>query len=233
MKPFQFKQFSVYQDKTAMKISTDAVLLGSWAEVSSSISILDIGTGTGIISLMLAQRTDKALITAIEIEENAFQQAKSNFKNSKWASRIHINHISLQNFNTSKKFDTIISNPPFFDNNHFSTDHKRTIARHTSSLSYLDLIKKTIKLLTITGYFHIIIPYNVEQEFKLIALNHNLYPTSILRIRGNKISPIKRSLITFSFLQNKCSVKELIIEKERHNYTEEYINLTKDFYLKM
>ncbi len=233
MKPFIFKQFTIHQDQTAMKIGTDAILLGSWADVTFSTSILDIGTGTGIISLMLAQRNKKAEITAIEIEKKACKQALFNFQNSKWNSRITLQHIALQNFNPQKKFDTIISNPPFYDNHHFTKDKNRTLARHTSALSYKKLIEKSASLLTNKGFFHVIIPHQFETKFLTIANQFNLHPMRILNVSGNKNTPVKRSLITFSFHIKPIQKATLIIKNLKNRYTEDYINLTKDFYLKM
>lgn len=232
LRPFIFKQFSVYQDQAAMKVGTDAVLLGAWAIIENATTILDIGTGTGIISLMLAQRNENAKITAIEIEEKAFKQAQFNFQNSKWASRLQVEHIALQNFSPAYQFDCIVSNPPFFNNQHFSNQHARTIARHTSSLSYENLLKKTTDLLTNSGLFHVIIPYESEQHFIQLAQKEKLFPNKILRVRGNKDTPLKRSLITFSFNPKFIQTNELVIEKARHHYTSDYISLTKYFYLK-
>ncbi len=233
LRPFVFKQFSVHQDQATMKVGTDAVLLGAWASIKNATTILDIGTGTGVISLMLAQRNEKATITAIEIEEKAYQQALFNFQNSKWASRFTMEHISFEDFQPTHSFDCIISNPPFFDNHHFSTNHKRTLARHTSSLSYECLIKKSARLLTKSGLFHVIIPFQSEEHFIQLAQKENLFPTTILRVRGRHHTPLKRSLLTFSFTTTSTQTNELVIEKSRHDYTVDYIDLTKDFYLKM
>lgn len=233
MKPFTFKQFDVYQDQTAMKVGTDAVLLGAWADIEKASTVLDIGTGTGIISLMVAQRNPNTSITAIEIEENAFKQASYNFQISKWNSRLKIYHTSLQSFQSSELFDAIISNPPFFNDYYFSIDNKRTLARHTTHLSYKTLIQKTASLLKKSGQFHVVIPFQSESNFIEQAQKFMLFPTKILRVRGNKQTPLKRSLITFCFFSKAIQEKELTIEISRHHYTEEYINLTREFYLKM
>ncbi len=233
MKPFIFKQFTVHQDQTAMKVGTDAVLLGAWAEVKKASTILDVGTGTGILSLMAAQRNPNASITAIEIEKNAFKQASYNFQNATWASRLNLHHISFQNFTSHELFDCIISNPPFFDNQHFSIDETRTLARHTTHLSYETLIQKTASLLKPSGQFHVILPFQSENHLIDLAQKVNLFPTQILRVRGNVKSPLKRSLLTFCFSKKTIQEDELTIELSRHHYTEEYIRLTKDFYLKM
>ncbi len=233
MKPFKFKKFEVHQDKAAMKIGTDSVLLGSWIDLVKSNHVLDIGTGTGILSLMIAQRNNNAIIKAIEIEKESYEQALFNFKNSSWSERLQIENCSLQNYNSIMKFDCIISNPPFYDNNHFSPDTKRTTARHTSSLTYSTLIQKTSSLLTDNGNFHTIIPYENGTKFIKIAQDFNLYPFKILNVRGNKTTPLKRSLLSFSHSKKEVKIEELIIEISRHNYTQDYINLTKEFYLKM
>ncbi len=216
-----------------MKTGTDAMLLGSWADVTLATSILDIGTGTGIISLMLAQRNKKAQITALEIEEKACEQALFNFQNSKWNSRITLQHIALQNYNPQKKFDAIISNPPFYDNHHFTKDKSRTLARHTFALSYKKLIEKSTSLLTNNGFFHVIIPHQFETKFLTIANQFSLHPMRILNVRGNKNASVKRSLITFGFQVKPIQRTALIIRDSKNCYTKHYINLTKDFYLKM
>ena len=136
---FQFKQFAIQQDKTSMKVGTDGVLLGAWTNIENAKTILDIGAGTGLISLMIAQRSEK-LVYALEIEENAYNQALENFKNSKWHNSLFLTHSSLQNYKTSLKFDIIVSNPPFFNNSYKIQDSNRNLARHTDSLSFKELL---------------------------------------------------------------------------------------------
>jgi len=214
-----------------MKVGTDGVLLGAWSYVVGN-SVLDIGTGTGVIALMLAQRSNSR-ITAIEIEENAFQQATENVDSSKWRSRVEVINSSLQNFVSSSKFDTIVSNPPFFNNSQKTLDSKRNFARHTDSLSFEELLKFTSENLSTFGKASFIIPFEYESDFLEISKRYNLFASKLCRVKGTKISPVKRSLIELSFDKVTCGESELVIEISRHIYTEDYINLTKDFYLKM
>lgn len=214
-----------------MKVGTDGVLLGAWSKVVGD-SVLDIGTGTGVIALMLAQRS-KAKITAIEIEENAFEQAKDNFTISKWNNRIDAINSSLQDFKSQDKLDTIVSNPPFFINSQKTPNDKRNFARHTDSLSFEELLKFTSTNLSKEGRASFIIPFDSENDFLKIAEDNKLFASRICRVKGTKTSPIKRSLIELYFNKTNCIESTLIIEISRHIYTEDYINLTKDFYLKM
>ena len=151
MKPFIFKQFKIQQDNTAMKVGTDGVLLGAWADSENATNILDIGTGTGLIALMLAQRNLKANITAIEIDEQASLQASENFNNSPWEIRLSIKNLKLQDFVVEEKFDLIVSNPPFFNNTFQANSSERNIARQTETLSFNELLKNTASLLSENG----------------------------------------------------------------------------------
>lgn len=239
MKPFKFKHFTVLQDKCAMKIGTDGVLLGAWANPKKSFSILDIGSGTGIISLQMAQRSFAEVIDAVELDDGAFEQTVENFEQSDWGDRLFCYHASLQEFvdeMEGEEYDFIISNPPFYSSTYKdgSVSKERARARHTESLSYESLIVSTAQLLTKeVGECAFIIPFENEEEFIALAANSNLYPNRITRVKGSENTAIKRSLMQFSFHQIQPKKSELIIEKDRHVYTSEYINLVKDFYLKM
>lgn len=233
MSDFKFKQFEVAQDKSAMKIGTDGVLLGSWSDLENSRNILDIGCGTGLICLMAAQRNPLSFIKGIELEVNAFKQATENCKKSKWSNRISIIHSSLQSFNSSLKFDLIISNPPFFSGSTESEDSERNLARNTHKLPFKYLIEKSKALLDKNGKFIVIIPFASKTKFCDLADNNNLFLNKICFIKGNISSPIKRIMMEFSFANSKLIKEELTIEVERHQYTKEYISLCKDFYLKM
>jgi len=228
---FNFKQFTINQDKTAMKVGTDGVLLGAWAKIVGK-RVLDIGTGTGLIALMIAQRS-LGFIDSIEIDNNAYNQAKENFFNSKWKDRLGVTNLSLQNLEPQYKFDTIVSNPPFFNNSHKTPDGSRNLARHTDSLSFDDLLKFTSNNLTDIGIASFIIPSNSEISFLQIAKQNKLYPSRICKVRGHESTPVKRSLIELRFIISDCIKTSLTIEISRHVYTQDYINLTKDFYLKM
>lgn len=240
MKPFKFKEFTVHQDKAAMKIGTDAVLLGAWSDINFyPDSILDVGSGTGVIALMLAQRTDAMTIDAIEIDEAAYEQSVENFERSDWGDRLFCYHASFQEFademqEDEETYDVIISNPPFYNAEFLSEDASRNKARFTNTtLSFEELIKGVSVLLSETGEFNVIIPFEEEKSFVDLAKEHKLLVNRICRVRGNVNSELKRSLLAFSFEDKELVEEELVIEKERHQYTDAYINLTKDFYLKM
>jgi tRNA1Val (adenine37-N6)-methyltransferase len=235
-KPFQFKQFSIYQDKTAMKVGTDGVLLGAWAEINNEVfSILDIGAGTGLIALMLAQKCNAEVIDAIELNDEAYEQTVENFEQSDWGDRLFCYHASLQEFadEIEDKYDLIISNPPFYTSTYKELSEERAMARHTESLSYTELLEGTSKLLSEQGSCAFIIPFQEEENFISIAKENMLFPTRITRVKGTETAPLKRSLLQFSFSKTEIEINELIIEIERHQYTKEYINLVQDFYLKL
>lgn len=229
-----------------MKVGTDGVLLGAWAPVSeNTYSILDIGSGTGIIALMLAQRSSAALIDALEIDEEAYEEAVENFENSPWSDRLFCYHAGLDEFieepeddpsesELVQQYDLIVSNPPFHTENYFSGDNKRDQARFTESLPFEDLAEAANLLLSENGIFAIIIPFAAEAKFIALAHDFELYPIKITRVKGTPNTEIKRSLLAFS--RNKPEyfpTDELVIEIGRHEYTPEYMALTQDFYLKM
>ena len=234
---FQFKQFSVEQDRTAMKIGTDGVLLGAWTPIENNpYSILDIGTGTGIIALMLAQRSSAEQIDALEIDEDAYEQATDNFENSPWNDRLFCFHAGLDEFveEPEDEYDLIVSNPPFYSEDYKSNNDQRDLARFQDAMPFEDLIEAAALLLSENGIFSVIIPFKEESPFLALANEYELFPLKITRVKGTPTSEIKRSLLAFS--RNSISnfpIDELIIETARHIYTPEYIDLTKDFYLKM
>jgi len=233
---FHFKQFTINQDQCAMKIGTDAVLLGAWANLEHHPnSVLDIGAGTGVISLMLSQRSNEETIDAIEIDENAYKQCVGNFENSPWSDRLFCYHASLEEFTDEidYKYDLIISNPPFYSDTFKSENKQRDLARFNDALPFHHLVESVSKLLSDEGKFSVIIPFKEEENFIELASNINLFPNRITRVKGSPTSEIKRSLMEFSFNKNGLRINELIIEVERHQYTQDYINLTEDFYLKM
>ncbi len=235
-KPFRFKQFTVEQDRCAMKIGTDGILLGAWIEAKDSYSILDIGAGTGIISLMLAQRTNAEVIDALEIDEDAYEQCVENFENSPWGDRLFCYHASLDEFAEEmkeEKYDLILSNPPFYKEDFKSDNLARNRARFEDSLPFEELIEYSSELLSDDGKLGVIIPVSEEENFLRIAKEYNLYPARITRVRGTRDSALKRSLLQLSFTEAVVKKDELILEISRHEYTKDYIELVKDFYLKM
>lgn len=221
-----------------MKVGTDGVLLGAWATVEHQpFSILDIGAGTGIIALMLAQRCDAEQIEALEIDGDAYEQCVGNFENSPWNDRLFCFHASLDDFMENledEEYDLIVSNPPYHTENYFSGDTKRDTARFTESLPFEDLCEAVSVLLSEDGIFCVIVPFSAEENFMKIAAENELYPMKITRVKGTPTTEIKRSLLAFGKHQiADILTEELVIETARHVYTPEYTNLTKDFYLKM
>lgn len=231
MSVFKFKKFSIIQEKSAMKVGTDGVLLGCWVSCEKANNILDIGCGTGLITLMLGQRILIGNVTGIEIDKIASQEAQLNISNSDWKERIEIKHTSLQEFTSQLKFDLIVSNPPFFPQN--KSQQSRDIARHTNRLSFEDLIDNAAKLLTKKGIFSVIIPKDSEEYFCKITATHKLYCNRVCYIKGNEVSEVKRVMMEFTFVISIILTEYLTIERSRHNYTDKYIQLCKDFYLKM
>jgi len=231
-KPFHFKEFTVHQDKCAMKIGTDGVLLGAWCDVNKANSILDIGTGSGLIALMMAQRSDAELIDAVEIEPEAYEQAVENFEESPWGDRLFCYHASVQELaeEIEEKYDLIISNPPYFQSDE-QVQGKRQLARQTVSLGYTELLLSTSKLLNSSGLANFIIPFAEEERFLKIALDLGLFPSRITRVKGASSAPIKRSLIALNLMAVQTKIDELILEKERHQYTDAYKEMVQDFYL--
>lgn len=229
---FSFKQFTIHHDKCAMKVGTDGVLLGAWVDVTSSKRILDIGAGTGLISLMLAQRSD-AHIVGVEINQAASEQAKENVLKSPWSHRIDIVLSDINQYKPLQKFDTIVSNPPYFIDSLKCPDIQRNTARHTDTLSAESLLVVANELLLPDGKFSMIIPYEQTSQIIQKADKIGMYLTRHLTIFTRVGVPPKRSLLEFSKIKEICKNEELTIELERHVYTKEYIALTKDFYLKM
>lgn len=235
-KPFVFKQFKILQDRCAMKIGTDGVLLGAWTSIDHGpYSILDIGSGTGIIALMLAQRSNADTIDAIEIDESAYEQCMDNFEASLWADRLFCYHAGLDEFvnEIEDKYDLIVSNPPFYSELVPSRDGSRDRARQNRSLPFGDLLNGASKLLSKTGSFSTIIPFKEETEFLKIAAEYHLFPARVTHVKGHPLAQIKRSLLELRPEETEVRKDILTIEIDRHQYTEAYIGLTKDFYLKM
>lgn len=233
---FRFKKFTVYHDKCAMKVGTDAVLLGAWADTSFCRNILDIGTGTGIIALMLAQRS-QATVEAIDIDKEACVQATKNAAASPYTERIKVVHASCADFaasNQQKRYDLIVSNPPYFINSLKCPDNKRTVARHTDTLLLSDLIREAQTLLSPSGRIALVLPYERLEEVKALASANHLYicrQTDVIPTPG---AAPKRLLVELSTTEENIKNRDtLTIEEARHQYTPEYIALTKEFYLKM
>ena len=240
--PFHFKQFTIHQDKCAMKVGTDGVLLGAWTFVENNpTSVLDIGTGSGLIALQLAQRCDAELIDAVEIDAPSYEQAVANFENSSWGNRLFCYHATLDAFTSEmdELYDLIVSNPPFYTESLSLSQQKDVVsearkkARFTSSLSFDELLFSVSKLLSEKGIFSVIVPFKEESSFVDLAKKHHLFLNRLCRVRGNPTVEVKRSLLEFSFCKSNPKVEHLTIEINRHQYTKAYIALVKDFYNKM
>ncbi len=221
-----------------MKVGTDGVLLGAWAPVDHDpFSILDIGAGTGLLALMLAQRCNAEQIEALEIDADAHEECVGNFENSPWNDRLFCFHASLDDFMDEiedEEYDLIVSNPPYHVEDYFSGDEKRDAARFTASLPFADLCEAASVLLSDEGIFCVIIPFSAEPHFISLARENELFPVKITRVKGTSTADIKRSLLAFSRMAvENFPVDELVIETARHQYTDDYVQLTRDFYLKM
>ncbi len=235
LKPFQFKKFAVAQDKTAMKIGTDGVLLGAWVTIPttpSQLHCLDIGTGTGLLALMLAQRSENTIIDALDIDTAAFCQAKANFKVSDWSNRLNAFNTDLNTFKTKKKYNLIVCNPPFFQSiKHISTAREQ--ARQAASLPFDVLIMHSKRLLAPLGELAVIIPLESQELFCEIAAKQGLFPYKITRVYGTSTSKAKRVLIQLAQSNQALITAKLVLEIARHQYTAAYKKLVKDFYLKL
>ena len=233
---FHFKRFSVKQEKSAMKIGTDGVLLGAWCPIENNPKrILDIGSGTGIIALMLAQRSSADQIDAIEIEENAFEECVENFERSPWSDRLFCFHAGLDELmdDPEDEYDIIVSNPPFYKDSNASDDIYRALARSENSLPFELLIEAADLLLSEDGILAVIIPRKEEDSFVNLCKKYELFPCEILRVKGNENSNEIRSLLSFKRKISRVNTDYLTLEISRNSYTEEYKKLVSDFYLKM
>jgi len=230
---FQFKQFTVYHDRCAMKVGTDGVLLGAWADVSGASSILDVGSGSGLIALMMAQRTESAKIFAVEIDRQASDQSKENYARSPWNDRLIPVNDSFQHFaqTTSQRFDLIISNPPFFSNSLKAAGQERTDARHDDSLPHPALLHHSSVLLNEHGKLAVIIPFDICSSFISAAAAENLFCIRKTLVSSKPGQAFIRALLEFSKKPHPVEKTNFVIYTGANDYSAEYKNLTKDFYL--
>lgn len=228
---FRFKQFAVRHDRCAMKVGTDGVLLGAWSDVSHASRILDVGTGTGLIALMLAQRS-QASIVALEIDADAISQAEENVKDSPWSDRIEVIGQDFRTYVSGEKFDLIVSNPPYFVDSLTCPGKQRTMARHNDTLGYDELLKGVVRLLADSGRFCVVIPTDASEGLKTQAAVLGLFPSKQLDVITAPGKAPKRTLIEFVLdSEMVCDRTELLLEIQRHQYSSEYMELTKDYYL--
>lgn len=235
-KPFYFKQFTIQQSRCAMKVGTDGVLLGAWADTGGVSNILDIGTGSGLIAIMLAQRTAHATIHAVEVDQASAQQAKENMEAAPWSSRMQAFHTAIQDYArlSPQQYQLIVSNPPFFSGGTFSHSQDRNSVRHTVKLPHGDLLSAVRSLLSPDGRFALILPYIEGLRFQELAIDYHLCCTKITEVRPKEDKPIERLLMQFERQAKPVEKNTLVIQKEkRDEWTEEYISLAGAFYLKM
>jgi tRNA1Val (adenine37-N6)-methyltransferase len=233
-KYFIFKQFTVKQDLSSFRVTTDSVLLGAWARIENAGTILDIGTGTGLLALMAAQRS-AARIVAIEPDRESYIQAVLNFAASPWKERITVLNTSVQDFEseTGNGFEAIITNPPYFVDSLLNSDTKKARARHTITLSQNDLLGAVTRLLNPGGSLHLVLPVAEAGRFQSLAAGNGLFCSRRMTLKPTPMLPPSRVLMTLGRENVPCLEEEIVIEKGgRHIYTDEYVSLTKDFYLK-
>jgi len=228
VKPFSFKQFNIQQTKDVFRVGTDGVLLGALASVETFSNVLEVGTGTGLISLMLAQRNSFAQFLGIDINEEAANLTKINFENSPFSSRLKNIHQDFKNFTIEERFDLIVSNPPYFEE---SSSEKDKIARQTVELNFAQLITKSANLLSENGIFSVIIPVEVGEDFIEIAAENNLFLCRKINIKGILDSKVKRLILEFSLLEKSLEESDFVIEKSPRQYSDQYLELTKEFHI--
>ena len=233
--PFQFKQFAIAQDRCSMKVGTDGVLLGAWTDVSSARTALDIGTGTGVIAIMLGQRRSDMHVHAVELEPEACAQARENMAAAPWSDRLTLHEQPVQEFAryTDQRFDLIVSNPPFFSGGTFSDRQDRNQVRHTIKLPHGDLLTAARQLLTEEGRFCVILPLIEGLRFQELAQTYNLFCTKLTEVLPRPNKPVERLLMEFQLAEKPCRKDQLILQKQegQNNWTEAYANLTRAFYL--
>ncbi len=229
---FKFKQFSIRQDMCPMKVGTDGVLLGAWAGIGGCRRILDIGTGTGLIALMAAQRNADAEVYAIDIDPGCAVQAARNADASPWARRIHVMEADVRHFMPKFRFDAILCNPPYFTNSLRCPQEGRSLARHDCSLNFDQLSEAAARLLEPDGELSLVLPYEASAQFIGSAAIHGLQLHSHTRVITKSGKAPKRSLLSFGTGFQEATPNDLIIAEEDGSESAEYINLVKDFYLK-
>ena len=235
---FSFRKFAVHQSRSAMKVGTDSVLLGSWADLKDASSVLDIGTGTGILSLISAQRNPNAPITAIEIDADAAADAQDNFRNSPWEHRFTLLNCDFCTFikessapyPLSCSFEYIISNPPYFSNSLLSPDRKRSMARHTDSLSYRDLMRGASRLLAKNGILGLIVPTDCAADIRSMAFEYGLYTRRQASVCSRPNGGSERTLLEFSFSLSLCRTEEFTIHTAAGCYSSRFVELTEEIY---
>jgi tRNA1Val (adenine37-N6)-methyltransferase len=237
---FEFKHFTVYQDHCAMKVATDGCLFGGWiadenkSEQVKAERVLDIGSGTGLLSLMYAQKNPSSKIDAIEIDEDACRQAMQNIAASPFAKQIEVIHGDVKRFASSKKYDCIISNPPFYEKEITSNDNKKNIAHHHSGLRLEELLNIIRESLSPTGTFYLLLPFKRNEEIRKILLKQGLWVSKILFVRQSTQHNYFRMMIAGKLDQENGAetfIEQISIRDDQRQYTKEFKELLKDYYL--
>lgn len=233
---FQFKQFIVNQERSAMKVTTDACLFGAWLatqDFAKTKNILDIGAGTGLLMLMIAQRSD-ADITGVEIDEDAYTQCSENIMNSPWAGRLKVIHDDIRNFTPDRKFGLIVSNPPFYQHQLMSRDIKKNIAHHQASLDFEEMFSKVCTVLEPDGFFAVLAPYSATEKLKTIGGRHSYFLFAEIKLKQTPAHQYFRTILVFQDKKTDAAITgEIIVKDVDGNYTDSFSILLKDYYLKL
>ncbi|USD65738.1 methyltransferase [Vibrio sp. SCSIO 43136] len=231
-KGFQFKQFAIGAGCSGMPVSTDGVMLGAWAKATNANTLLDIGTGTGLLALMIAQRNTHAQITALDIEPNAISDASDNFKRSPWSERLNAVHSDVLAWQSDTLFDHIICNPPYFTSGETATNQSRAMARHTFTLDHQALLSRCSALLKPQGRASFVLPKVEGDQFIKLANRQHLFVTRYCQVRTTERKECTRLLFELAKQEHICQKSELVIHQDGR-YSDSFIELTRDFYLKM
>jgi tRNA1Val (adenine37-N6)-methyltransferase len=228
---FRFKQFEVKHTATALKVTTDAVVFGSWIDFSGAKTILDIGTGTGILALMAAQKNAAAKISAIEIDTNAAKEADFNFSSSKWSERLFVTNCDIKEYISEELFDIIVSNPPYFQNDLISESKAKAVAKHAISLTHKQLLEKTATLLNDSGTAFFILPYSNSSQFIVTALNCGLHCAKKVDVSSTITKWPYLSFLAFTKLTNDLQANQLYLFEHNGDKSIDYQAMSADFYL--
>lgn len=228
MKPFRFQKFTIQQNENVFRVGTDGVLLGALCNVHHAKNILEVGTGTGLISLMLAQRNSQSKISAIDINEDAVVLAKENFKNSPFSDRLKAELMDFKNFEAEEKLDLVVCNPPFFEENNSEKD---VLARQQVELNFMNLIEKSTEIISENGILSIVIPAEAASEIEQLAKESNLYLIKKINIYGIEDGNLKRNILEFSYAEKPLGIMIFTIEESPRKYSQQYLELTKDFHV--
>ncbi len=228
MKPFRFQKFDIIQHVNVFRVGTDGVLLGALCQVENAQKILEVGTGTGLISLMLAQRNANAEIIALDLNEDAVKLAQENFKNALFSERLNVFHQDFKTFESQKEYDFVVCNPPFFEENNSVKD---ILARQQVELTFRNLIEKASKILSSEGIFSVIIPSESAPEFENLAQDFDLHLVRKINIFGIENGVLKRNVLEFSKKKSALETLDFTIEKSPRKYSDQYLELTKEFHV--